>query len=70
MPKPKRQSRPRLENMRASSVPRASFGEWFVAGLRDDSIVAIIVLLILLGLIVTTCVVIGYGAYYAVENLL
>jgi hypothetical protein len=70
MPKPKKQSRPRPVKMWSGSVPGQSFGEWFVGGLRDDSIAAIIVLVILLGLVVATCVAIGYGAHYAVENLL
>ena len=70
MPKPKKQSSPRPVKMRSSSATGPSFGEWFFRGLRDDSIAAIIVLVILLGLVVATCIAIGVGANYAVENLL
>ncbi len=70
MPKPKKQPRPRPVKVGASTAPGLSFGEWFVRGLRDDSLAAIFVLVILLGLVVATCIAIGYGANYAVENLL
>jgi len=70
MPKPEKQSRPRPVKVGASTAPGLSFGEWFVRGLRDDSLAAIFVLVILLGLVVATCIAIGYGANYAVENLL
>jgi hypothetical protein len=70
MPKPKKQYRPKPVKVRASSAPGLSFGEWFARGLRDDSLVAIIVLVILLGLVVAACVAIIYGANYTVENLL
>ena len=70
MPKPKKQSRPRPVKVRASSAPGLSLGEWFARGLRDDSLVAIFVLVILLGLVVATCIAIGYGVNYAVDNLL
>ena len=70
MPKAKKQPRPRPVKVRARSVPRQSFGQWFVGGLRDDSLAAIIVLVILLGLVVGVCIAIGVGANYAVENFL
>ena len=70
MPKAKKQPRPRPVKVRARSVPRQSFGQWFVGGLRDDSLAAIIVLVILLGLVVGVCIAIGVGANYAVDNLL
>lgn len=69
-PKPKKQPRPRPVKVRASRAPSLSFGQWLVQGLRDDSLVAVIVLIMLLGVVVATCIAIGYGANYAVENLL
>lgn len=69
-PKPKKQPKPRPVKARASTAPGLSFGEWFVRGLRNDSIAAIIVLIMILGLVIATCVAIGFGANYAIENLL
>ncbi|MBN2270509.1 MAG: helix-turn-helix domain-containing protein [Sedimentisphaerales bacterium] len=69
-PKPKKQPKPKPIKVHASKAPRRTFGEWFVGGLRDDSIAAIFVLLILLALIVAACVAIGFGAHYALQNLL
>ncbi|MHC4745278.1 MAG: helix-turn-helix domain-containing protein, partial [Planctomycetota bacterium] len=53
-PKPKKQPRPRPVKAGASTAPGLSFGEWFVRGLRNDSIAAIIVLIMILGFVLAT----------------
>lgn len=69
-PKPKKQPKPQPIRVQASKAPSRTFGEWFVGGLRDDNLAAIIVLVILLGLVVAACAAIGFGAKYALESLL
>ena len=69
-PKPKKQPKPRPVKVTTTSPPSMAFGQWFIGGLRDDNLAAIIVLIIILGLIIAACVGIGYGANYAIENLL
>jgi len=68
--KPKKQPRPRPVKVRTTSPPSLTLGEWFIGGLRDDSLVAIIVLILLLGLVVAACVAVVFGANYAIENML
>lgn len=69
-PKPKKQPKPKPVKVPKTSPPSLTFGQWLISGLRDDSIAAIIVLLIILALVVAAIVAIGYGASYAIENLL
>ncbi len=69
-PKPKKQPKPKPIRVQASKAPSRTFGEWLVGGLRDDNLAAIFVLIILLGLVVAACVAIGFGAKYAMQNLL
>lgn len=69
-PKPKKQKKARPIKMRATKAPGRSFGQWLVQGLRRDSLVAVLVLIMLLGLAAATVIAIGLGANYAVENLL
>lgn len=69
-PKPKKQPKPKPIKVQASKPPSSTFGEWFIGGLRNDSIAAIILLVIILGLVVAACIAIGFGAKYALQNLL
>lgn len=69
-PKPRKQPRPRPVKARASAAPSLSFGEWFARGIRNDSLAAIIVLILILSVIIGLIVAAGLGANYAVENLL
>ena len=69
-PKPKKQPKPKPIRVQASKAPSRTFGEWLVGGLRDDNLAAIIMLIMLLGLVVAACVAIGFGAKYAMQNLL
>ena len=69
-PKPKKQPKPRPIKVHASSAPNRSFGQWLMGGLREDSLAAIIVVIMFLGLVIAAIVAIGYGAHYAADNLL
>ncbi len=68
--KPKKQPKPRPVKVPTTTPPGLTFGQWFISGLRDDSLAAVIVLLILLALVVAAFIAIGYGAHYAIGNLL
>lgn len=68
--KPQKQPKPKGVKVQLSRPQSRTFGQWFVGGLRDDSIAAIFVLLIILSLVVAACVAVGFGANYALNNLL
>lgn len=69
-PKAKKQPKPRPIKVHASNIPSRSFGQWLMGGLRNDSLVAIIVLLMIMGFVVAAIVALGCGAYYAANNFL
>ena len=59
--KPKKVKPPKVRMVKiADTQPSASFGEWLVDGLREDSIVAIVVLVLLMGIVLAAIVALVY----------